>query len=246
MADTFKFTLYQLFGYFFPGTVALTAVTLVDLVAFHHGAKPELEWMVSKPGVVVGIALSYLSGHAVQILANALLPRSNTAVLHSGKYKTTIDLFRRVKSKWPNKTASDDEIIKTCEHEVIAAGPGAEREIYVYREGFYRGTAISLATVSLACLLTVSIPTYRTFILQFGSSLPELMSVTIVSAILAIGMYVRSIRFADYRLSLALCYHLLPSPMKGEKKTGTAAAINDKEEKSDEASEDGKDEDDDA
>lgn len=246
MADTFKFTLYEFFGYFFPGTVALSAVTLVDLVAFHHGAKPELGWMLTKPGVVLGVGLSYLSGHAVQIIANAVLPKSNIRVLNSGKVKTTADLFARVKSKWPNKNASNEEIIRACEHEVIAAGPGAEWEIYVYRGGFYRGMAISLATVSAACLVTVSVPTYHIVILQFGSSIPELTAVTISTASLAIGMYVRSIRFADYRISLALCYHLLPSYIKGQKKADVADRVEDKEEASNDANEDTKNEDDDA
>lgn len=243
MADTFKFTLYEFFGYFVPGAVAFAATAFIDLIAFHHQVKPELDWTLSKPGIALGIGLSYLLGHAVQILANAILPQSNTSVLKAKRFKTTAVLLADVKSKWPKQKATDDEVIRTCEHEVIVSGPTSEREIYVYREGFYRGMAVSLTAMCFGCVLAISVPTYRSYVFQFGTSLSELGALALLSASLAVGMYVRAIRFANYRISLTLCYYLLPDSKKGKRnKSGSS----DKAESSTDASEDDPNEEDNA
>ena len=211
MADTFKFSLYEIFGYLLPGAVAGCAVGLGDSLLFHGGALPPSNWLTSKSGVAVEVAFAYLCGHAVQVLANTLLPNSNSQVLKRDKYGSTRRLLVEVRKRkgWCDPSDSDQDILMKCDSYLVAKGPGSEREIYVYREGYYRGTSIALA--ALACLgsFIVGLPQNRYILLQWHSSRSEVAICSVILLALAVGMYLRSLRFANYRISLSLAFALL-------------------------------------
>jgi hypothetical protein len=220
MGDSFKFTLYEFFGYLLPGAVALIGLSLLDLVFFHRAHAVSLGWCSTKQAAVAAIGLSYLLGHAVQILANAILPETNMLILRLHRYNSTQELLKRTRSTLPQNLIdqSDRDIVVMCEHEVKEQGPSENREIYIYREGFYRGMFISLVIVSIPAFLIAIITNFALFAMTWGTHRAEAAIGAVLILGMAVGMYYRSLRFANYRIVQALMCHILSIDKSGVKK----------------------------
>ena len=107
----------------------------------------------------------------------------------------------------------------------VQTGKEGDREIFVYREGFYRGTALSLLLLSAALLVRMFVPgasirfTKGLFQLSFWEPL--------ITAVITGGvgyLFVRRYqRFAEYRITRAVLAALvvqmvLASPVATESK----------------------------
>lgn len=217
MKDTFKFTLYELFGYLFPGIIALAGLSLLDLVIFHRHSGVNLSWCISSTGLAAGAATAYVLGHAIQIAANFVLPTTNAVVLSARRFKSTQDLLVILRASCDPevKDLSNAGLVEFCDQRVQIDGPSADREIFVYREGFYRGMVISLALLAIASFIGALIPSYADFLKMWGVARAEGFLFAILALSIVIGMYFRSIRFANYRISLALTNYI----SKGKKET---------------------------
>ncbi len=226
LANTLKFSLYEVFGYLIPGTVAFSGILLLDVLLFHQGYRTSVAWLDTKLGLFVMLGLAYLSGHIVQIIATAALPDPQTAILTWKRYATTQKLYARSKKKLRSTQPgiTREEILSACDSCLLAFGPSAEREIYVYREGFYRGNSVSLTICGIACLLTGSFKQYHDLIVTMGSSRSELLTGAVLCFALAAGMYFRALRFANYRLALGLAFQLVREGSGGAERLGAGEA----------------------
>jgi hypothetical protein len=162
MIGEFRASLYDVFGYLIPGIAAtagliLVGVSLNEAFATSDTQTVGLSWLSSPPLATLALLACYAVGHLCQAIGNALPALSRppeddflvpdefptsvtdraTAVLGSrlGIDASTVNLRVRV--------ALMDQIRGI-------GGASSDREVFVYREGFYRGLTVAMSAVVLA------------------------------------------------------------------------------------------------
>jgi hypothetical protein len=172
MLKDIKVTLYDIFGYFLPGSIALAALYLL-WVSFHS---QEMLWRSHRIDTwfLMGLVAYYL-GHLVQSIGNlfehcVVGPRevilgTGTKPRHAewlvGPWWQRIDsqlredtvakIKRQLCPKWADDSGGQ-WLYESCAEILAQWGRGESREIYEYREGFYRGSAISLILLATAMI----------------------------------------------------------------------------------------------
>jgi hypothetical protein len=210
MLQNLAFTLYEIFGYLLPGGVALFALAL-------------LYWALFVPSVPLGIAsfqlslgawtlvvvMSYALGHAVQALGNKLLRHIEDAALNTGVDAAVNEQGQELAAQLLGIPAGKIEpkwLYRTLDEYAVQNGKPGDRDMFIYREGFYRGTCIALFLLSLGLLIRLSFPGAS---IQFTkwlfvvSSWQLLLTATIAAA-LGWLFLLRYKRFATYRVTRAV------------------------------------------
>jgi hypothetical protein len=189
MLEGLKVTLYDIFGYFLPGSIALGAVYLYWSMSHGENAL-SLFPQRTATWLLLGFIAYYL-GHMLQGLGNVLewlIGKPRDAILGQGREdKSKWWLCRKLKnagrkSRWIivgkrwepvygellKKTKEEIEkvigpipeddtskwLYESCAEVIAQHGTSERQEVYEYREGFYRGSAIAfvlLAVVLSAC-----------------------------------------------------------------------------------------------
>ena len=232
MLGNFAFTLYELFGYFVPGCVALLGLVITYWSLFVPYVP--LNFATYSPGSVTWIAgafFAYLLGHALQGLTNpfwkqieydVLFPNGNTtawlgtrAVELASKISATSDEFTPIDERWriekQIKVADAKKInasrarwvFRVLDEYNLQFGKPGDRDVFVYREGFYRATSIGLFLLDLSLLVRTLVPGAS---IAFSKGVFYISNTQLLlSAVLIAGMarilVQRFRRFADYRVS---------------------------------------------
>ena len=161
-----KVTLYDIFGFFLPGTVFYAALAI-------------FYWSVSMPvnpqslslmkfDWVVFLISSYLLGHFSHGLASQIAEKTillNTPLFGvRWPFDIQPELIDAVKLKLenlfgiPRLTITNQTLYFFCDETVCQRGVSQEREIYQYRDGFYRAMAVSLLALLLSVLCRWIVP----------------------------------------------------------------------------------------
>jgi hypothetical protein len=147
-------TLYEIFGYLIPGLVTLAALFLIASSVL----EPRLSGLVSGAGqrTLIAIAVgAYLTGHITQALGNLVFGKlklkENAVAAIPGPLRAA--LVQHLGEKL-GKALPEDVLFDVCDALLVHSGNTANRDIYVYREGFYRGLTIALAVLPLGIALT--------------------------------------------------------------------------------------------
>lgn len=207
-------TLYDVFGFLFPGAGALAGASQV-----FYRLNPTLavDWSaVTAGGWVVFAAVAYFAGHLVQAIANALVkcerPSAEDRVLgeENGESPEIVAVARE-KVRGALGLAEDADIAPRTlyafmDHFLCQNGRTAERDIYVYREGFYRGMAVSACIFALGCFVSSTGPdlTVDGFALHCHLSTKSLIVVGLAGVVSAVLSFLRYRRFSGYRVRNAL------------------------------------------
>ena len=137
MLDNFAFTLYEIFGYLFPGGLALLGISLLFWAVF----VPRLPLGIAtfQPGLVTWTAVvftAYLLGHAVQAIGNLLLKGAEDDAL--GVNGTLPEEIRKRAAELSAKllTVNAEKlnpiwIFKTLDEESVQSGKAGDRDIFV-------------------------------------------------------------------------------------------------------------------
>jgi hypothetical protein len=148
-------TLYDIFGYLLVGLAAFASLSVFTwALVFPTGAlrEPHLtsaEWFAV-------LVVSYILGHLVQGVANALTEHYPSLAPKAREALAWIPCHKKITEKVlleePSKDAPDKDkeahaykVFGLCEIVVAQKGRAGDREIYQYREGFYRGLAVSFS-----------------------------------------------------------------------------------------------------
>ena len=157
--NNFKLTLYELFGYLFPGILGLCGIVLIFFTIFFKNQVIDIDNLSNKL-VVVGIFVSYLIGHLIQAICNffdKLLPKIEEDIFKpqytSQEILQNFNKAIGTKLEMDVKKLNTDEIICLCDQILIQKNFLSQREIFEYREGFYRGTYVSFAILGLALII---------------------------------------------------------------------------------------------
>lgn len=207
-------TLYDVFGYIFPGATFLAAMFLGYWTAFLP-----LDQDLTKltgAGWIFVLMVAYVSGHLVQALANlvARLRPSNVDLVldpSTGTIPTEVVQAAHARARALIGSPQDvnlaaQTVFEICDHYVQKEGETATRDMYVYRKGFYRGMAVALlslapALIARACLMGASI---NAFGIEHRFTVSQLLVLAIASSIFSLFFFQRYRRFGSYLVKNAV------------------------------------------
>ena len=209
----FTFTLYEVFGYVFPGGIAFLAFIILYW-AFVVPCVP-LGIATFQPGLVTWVsvvAASYVLGHASQAVGNMIFHGAENSALASETGTAPSWMRQRAQEEAGeilkvNSSELDPRwVFRTLDEYALQTGKDGDRDMFVYREGFYRGTAVSLFFLSATLLVRLLSPgaSIRFTKWVFNVSWIELLATAIIVG--GVGyMFVRRYRrFAEYRITRAI------------------------------------------
>jgi hypothetical protein len=210
MLENFTFTLYEIFGYLLPGSVALLGLIL-------------LYWALFVPRVPLGIAsfqpglgtwtllvvVSYVLGHAVQALGNKLLRSVEASALAMRSAGWMSERAQQVAAELigiPAKEIQSNWVYRVLDEYTVQTGKPGDRDMFIYREGFYRGACIALFCLSAALLVRMVFPGTS---VQFSKwlflvSFWQLLLTAAITGGLGWLFFQRYKRFAEYRVTRAV------------------------------------------
>jgi len=211
----FRASLYDLFGYLLPGLVMTAGLGVIWWTAFGDSPVMSIDFFATGIGSVSCLLLAYLVGHVAHAVGNSLsflrtkpedevlvgghqwsLPSSVLAAIDRS---LTVRFSVDVKDLTPRmKYSLMDEGRALLQRE-------GDREVYVYREGFYRGMVVALAVVGVAAVVRGLTPrscfSYGTAITCVTRAQAVILLLIIVA--FAVAYYQRMVRFSRYRIERA-------------------------------------------
>jgi len=239
-----RFTLYEVLGYFLPGALFFAALVILLWGIRWHCLQVDLVNQVSQRELLVVAVFIYLLGHLSQALANwmdRLLDKllvddgpKVVKVIFAGLKRVFLEqemdrqrqgiqppgILERVRKALHEYYDVDVSKLKEgalsqlCDAAVVANGAPEEREIYIYREGFYRGVWLGLGLISLALLC----PLIRQWIhgdvvieapgCSLRPSARILAVFAFASWVCSCFMYSRYWRFRNYRIDSGFLFFL--------------------------------------
>lgn len=226
MLDNFAFTLYELFGYLLPGGISLLGFVFIFWALFLP--KVPLGVATFQPGFATWTAIivvSYVLGHAAQALGNKLLRKIETHALEMTGAKWMKDRARQTAAELlgvPPLDVGPRWVYRVLDEYTLQAGKPGDRDMFIYREGFYRGTAIALFFLSLAVGIRLVIPGTAIHFTKWDFQLtywPLLLSAAITAGLGWLFLQ-RYIRFTDYRITRAALTALVIRKVSSENDSG--------------------------
>ena len=212
MLKDIEVTLYDIFGYLLPGCVTLVALLIIVWTICYPGKAVPMR----QPNTLictVFLVLAYFAGHIVHAIADQLvkwfkqnhwqiLDRTDClpdGVKDATKQKIVNDLKlpptdpKELDSEW--LFSITDTIIGQC-------GNTADREIFVTRVGFYRGSLVALVVLWIALLFRVFVPISYVATTNRVIAIPGLVfSLAAMALIIGIMfLYHRYRKFIKYRV----------------------------------------------
>jgi hypothetical protein len=153
-------TLYDIFGYLLPGTVASLGLYLIMRPVL---TPIEPQWVTLSTAKWVALAVgAYLAGHFVQGIANQVdrllrLDASRSVLVQDHSLAPLVEAAkakaRRIAGLGDSVSIDSRTLFNIMDHYVQQYGKTATRDIYVYREGFYRGLCTAFFLLSVGCFL---------------------------------------------------------------------------------------------
>lgn len=232
MLKDLKITLYDIFGYLLPGVVFFLGVAILFwTVLFPH--TPLIINKLTTEIWILCLFLAYFSGHMAQALGNLLdgfLPSNEKLALAKKRQDNLpVEIIQEAKLKvgallnCDLKNISAQWLYNICDEAVVQFGCTEDREIYQYREGFYRGLIVSLFVFSLSLILRTVVPVASVKLSDVSQVItwPVLLFFIIISFTGVYFFYIRYRRFAKYRITRTIIAFLVlqrERPLKTMKK----------------------------
>jgi hypothetical protein len=225
-------SLYDLFEYFIPGAVLAVALYLLLAIPCSVHAPLDLAVFQHREALASALVLSYLAGHLVHALGNQLpwlgwSPEEFVLGPHTspgaGQEKALQSplvehALRHIRLRYgidPNRLSPRECYGLMDESRVLLDREG-DREIYVYREGFYRAMTVAAAVLAIGLAARAVVgplcfhwQDYNTCI---GRS--QLWIATGLCAVAIPGFAARLRRFGRYRVETAMLRWLVLSTVK--------------------------------
>lgn len=159
MFKELQITLYDIFGYLLPGSIILIAVVVLFWSLFWPSAPLALSADVPTLAAVGLVFSAYLAGHLGQGIGNFMekLPNVKRNLETNLPLSTELSGLVRdavaVRFGEHARSLNPNDLALLCDQAMIYVGSPGDREIFVYREGFYRGNCVALALLGLTLVL---------------------------------------------------------------------------------------------
>ncbi|HZU31197.1 MAG TPA: hypothetical protein VFB79_08790 [Candidatus Angelobacter sp.] len=209
MIDKIQLTLYEFFGYLLPGSIGAVAIIIFYWsLCLPHTALPLDKLHPDRLGWIILIGMCYLIGHLVQGLGTKYLKGAEQAALGSIPLPIVLSAKSRAASIADVDVEDIDPVslFRLADEYTIQNGILGDRDIFVYREGFYKGCAVALALLSISLVIrsflgtiTLGFPSYT-----YDVSRHQIFVSALIIFLAAILCKLRFHRFGVYRVSRAL------------------------------------------
>jgi hypothetical protein len=216
-----ELTLYEIFGYLIPGAVFTGGMGLLFWALFFPQSSVEFD--LKSPEVWISLlVVAYLAGHVVQALGNQLLrlftPTEKLIAAKGSSFPANLmDQCRLKIQEWTKADATEfpgQWVYKVCDEAVVRSGRLGDRDLFIYREGFYRGTSMGMLWLCVGMVAMVirlwcfsADGVVKIGSMEFTPS--RLVFLAVVEAGAARLLWLRYWRFAEYRVTQALISSLL-------------------------------------
>jgi len=159
-----RISLYDLFGYLLPG-LAFFAAAAVFFWAVFIPNKP-LAWLqLSTEKWVVILLIGYFFGHMAHAIGNLCMKLFKSpeetflSTNQSGSMpQSIIDAAKSRANKIIGvevKDLTSECLFRICDESIAQYSSSPDRDIYQYREGFYRGLWVSFFLLSLSLVIRI-------------------------------------------------------------------------------------------
>ena len=163
--DKLSFTLYEVFGYFLPGVVGLTAIAILVWAIFWPTMPiPVQNVELSKLWYFVLVVLSYYCGHVLQDISRSWFKNPDESVLDKPR-SDLLPVVQCARQKIaaaldvnPPESLSPSALVRVSDEVAVQYGQTGDRDVFVYREGFYRGSIAAFLLLDLSLLVRCIIP----------------------------------------------------------------------------------------
>ncbi len=212
MFKELQITLYDIFGYLLPGSIILMAFALLFWSLFWPSAPLALTANVPT-WVAIGLVFSaYLAGHLGQGIGNFLekLPNVKRRLENNIPLPTELGGLVRdavaVRFGEQTRSLNTKDLALLCDQALVYAGSPGDREVFVYREGFYRGNCVALAFLGLTLLLRM---VCSPAVIMLGNARVEIYRGQLIAAVVIAGFgswlsFIRYLRFGAHKNSTCL------------------------------------------
>jgi hypothetical protein len=212
MLDKIQLTLYEIFGYFLPGTMsALSLILIYWAFCLPHVALPIYKVHPDAMGWAGIIGISYLLGHINQGIGNRYLTGAEIRAL-GPKGTITSDIRLTAQERASELMGVRAECIdpgslfRFADEYAVQKGQLGDRDVFVYREGFYKGCTISLSMLGIALVVRaiVAAPALRLPDYIYYISRIQIFTAAIIIFFAAAISRQRFQRFGSYRVTRAI------------------------------------------
>lgn len=210
MVENIKFTLYEFLGYLLPGGLSAFAFSILFGTAFYPHLPFPVYLIQSDLAFWAVIAVSaYACGHLTQALGNLLPSDAEARLLPENSDCPVVRLARETTARMLSteaKSVTPKCLYGFCDEYVAQNGQAGDRDLYIYREGFYRGNTVALVllVVSVLARLCVRNPALR--FTRYTVFVTPLELIVVAAFLLWSSWlaYRRFKRFGDYRVRRAI------------------------------------------
>jgi hypothetical protein len=237
-------TMYEILGYIFPGTFGSAGVYLIFWTFL---LMPDQDWTASSErwwGVLLVVV--YVFGHFLQAIMNQILAMVNAWQPECRAFNDLTEEMQSVlqkevreavgveaqpvdgKQSEGKKPSWDPKLFyDIADHYVLQHGKTETRDVYVYREGFYRGMTPGLLLFGLGCLFRMH--GTRASLNVSGTLLVLQPWVLFWTGVIAIATaawsFERFRRFAGYKINYAFYSFLIGIVASRKAKVGSKAQL---------------------
>lgn len=216
MFKELQITLYDIFGYLLPGAIILLAFAIFFWTLFWPAVPLVIHWNVPVAVAACLGFIAYLAGHLGQGIGNVLEKLPLVQRTLEADLPLSLELSELVRDavacRFGVKATSlrPKELSLVCDQALVQAGSSGDREIFVYREGFYRGNCVALAFLGLTLLMRLIFSPSLVVLGQktVAISRSELALAVVIAAIGSWLSFNRYLRFACHKNAACLARFL--------------------------------------
>jgi hypothetical protein len=233
MPDVFKelqITVYDVFGFLLPGSVVAAAVVVGFWAIFWPTGTLLIPLKLPALATSYLLLISYLCGHLGQAMSNIVERWSKSSTKFESKIPLTAPLekiLRECTAKHFGAAAGElnaKELYLLCDQALVHNHSLGERDVFIYREGFYRGNSVALAFLAMSLGIRLF---HSPAVIAIGQKVVELHrgEIALAGAFTALGSwlaYRRYLRFREHKFQTCFSRFLslwTPSPSPGGKET---------------------------
>jgi|HubBroStandDraft_6_1064221.scaffolds.fasta_scaffold01566_14 hypothetical protein len=235
MPDVFKelqITVYDVFGFLLPGSVVAVAVAVGFWAVLWPAGTLFIPLQLPALAVSYLLLISYLCGHLAQAMSNIVERWSKSSTRFESKIPLSPPLekiLRESSAKHFGAAAGElsaKELYLLCDQALVHNHSVGERDVFIYREGFYRGNSVALAFLAMSLGIRLF---HSPAIISIGQKVVALhrSEVALAGAFTAAGSwlaYRRYLRFREHKFQTCFLRFLslwTPSPSAGSNDDST-------------------------
>ena len=222
MWNDIKVSLYDLFGYFFPGAIFCIALGILFWSLFFPD-RFEFPFVITKAIALILLLVAYLAGHLVQAVANRTCRTSSRIQEAMATLPDQIKVAVRseVSRKYDLNVTElkDDWVYRLSDYAFTRIGNVDNKVIFEAREGLYKGLFVSFAALSVSLFARMLAPAGR---IQIQSTVIWLLWYRVLAlGVICLAacplLYQRYKRFSRYKILESILGFLAASKIAPQK-----------------------------